>query len=153
MSDAIELGNLDAQDGDVNISNQFVNRETDTNTRIQKIRFTAISLILIISVTTGLSINLASPRIESRAIDKIMCIENNWNISEALNKNNNYTKCPSQYKIKDGIRISLCNHTQFGMILDIRYFLNDKPSIKGISVSYDLASRMESIFHTLLSSP
>ena len=48
---------------------------------------------------------------------------------------NNFTFCHTQYEIKDRLRISLCGVQE--ITVDLREFINEKPTLKGIQFSKD----------------
>lgn len=40
-----------------------------------------------------------------------------------------------QYRLSGNVRITVCDHVHEGLRVDIRQFLNNKPTIKGIALS------------------
>lgn len=54
-----------------------------------------------------------------------------WSLKDSIIPSN-YTNCLTQYTLGYNLRLTICQNEQYGEIIDIRYFLNDKGTIKGI---------------------
>lgn len=109
---------------------------------IANIKIRGVLLLLILIVISGLCINI-SVKLLSCPNKKYLAVENNdtWSLNDAkLNKT--YENCSNQYDIGSNIIVSHCNNSQFGKIVDIRIFLNGKPTIKGIAVPNFVAHRL-----------
>ena len=46
----------------------------------------------------------------------------------------NNSKCYSQYSLEDSVRVSVCKLSESEKLVDIRVFIKDKPTIKGIQL-------------------
>ena len=50
-----------------------------------------------------------------------------------IDRHNN-SKCHSQFDLEDSIRVSVCHISKIEQLVDIRVFINNKPTIKGIQL-------------------
>lgn len=56
--------------------------------------------------------------------------------------NHTFQNCVYQYKIGSGIRVSSCVNEQHGKIIDIRLFLKNKATLKGIAIPHIYLPRL-----------
>ena len=56
------------------------------------------------------------------------------NIGKQLNRGNS-SECHIQFDLEDNIRMSLCYLKENNRLVDIRLFINEKPTIKGIQLT------------------
>lgn len=56
--------------------------------------------------------------------------------------NQTFKNCVNYYDIGSNIRVSDCINDQYGRIVDIRIFLNDKATVKGIAIPHEILPRL-----------
>ena len=72
-----------------------------------------------------------------------------WTIEQSI-KNFEYENCEKHFDLGYNIVASICNREDFGEVFDVRVFINEKPTIKGIGIPYTLVPRLHAVVQELI---
>lgn len=119
----------------VNIMEELIKRMRSS--AVLRMLFIFTSLVAIVNVTVNLTDIIKSNQNISgaSAFDK-------WNVKDSQLNSTNIVNCDKQYDLGFNIRLSYCETEQLGKMVDLRYFLNDKSTIKGIAMPKVVLSRL-----------
>ena len=117
----------------------------DGSTVISKVKARGACALLLMFFTIVITINVYAVT-QNR-------MNNNFNDSWSIDLarlNYSYSNCLQHYTIGGNIILSQCNNTQFGPIVDIRYFLNEKATIIGIAIPMKLIANLSKIINEMI---
>ena len=87
-------------------------------------RFLTSTIVLLLIVTIGVC--------DEQSIPPSRSVTDRYRIVTSTIFRYNNTNCPYQFPLYDNRRISVCLNST---VIDIRQFLNNKPTIKGLNMS------------------
>ena len=99
----------------------------------------------------------------TNSIEKCNCESDSRNASNLTSRKNGrtfcgnnslsqyeYLNCEHQFDLAYNLRVSACKREDYGKILDVRLFINNHPSIKGIGIPFTSVPRLRSILTRLM---
>ena len=138
---------IDRPDGIVNelqvLSSQI--NKTIKNTKNNAV-LRLLCVIGLIAATVAASINIVGNAHSFKTVNWKCVKSDTWKVEENMIITN-YSKCTSQYDIGFGIRLSFCENEQYGSIVDIRHFLNNHSTVRGINLPHKAALRVVAVIN------